>query len=88
MSAVKLLTICFILCVSVYAEEEAQQGEDFNGEFFQGMETGFFLRDTPQGYRDYECPDLPIDRSIQDTLQKFFVPIEMLLGLLNDDSIK
>ena len=52
------------------------------------METGFFLRDTPQGYRDYECPDLPIDRSIQDTLQKFFVPIEMLLGLLNDDSIK
>ena len=38
MSAVKILTICFALCVSVFADEEAkqeaQQGEDFNGEFF------------------------------------------------------
>ena len=67
MSAVKLLTLCIVLCGVALAEEE-QQGEDFNGEFFQGMETGFFLRDTPQGYKDYECPDLPIDRSIQETL--------------------
>ena len=67
MSAVKLLALCFVLCGFAYAEEE-QQGEDFNGEFFQGMETGFFLRDNPQGYKDYECPDLPIDRSIQETL--------------------
>ena len=52
------------------------------------METGFFLRDSPGGYRDYDCPELPVDAEITDVLNKFFVPIEMLLGLLNDETIK
>ena len=29
-----------------------------------------------------------MDRDLQETLNKFFVPIEMLLGLLKDDTIK
>ena len=35
--------------------------DDFENEFFQGMESGFFLRDRPDDYRDYDCPELGID---------------------------
>ena len=88
----KAVLALFVMATALFgttiAAEGESAGEDFNGEFFQGMETGFFLRDTPQGYKDYDCPELPVDRDLQETLNKFFVPIEMLLGLLKDETIK
>ena len=81
------LALLMMTVVLVVAEPTETEGEDFNGEFFQGMETGFFLRDTPQAYKDYDCPELNVDRSLTDMLNKFFVPIEMLLGLLKNEEI-
>ena len=80
------LALLLMTVVMVVAETESQ-GEDFNGEFFQGMETGFFMRDQPQAYKDYDCVPLNVDSEATDTLNKFFVPIEMLLGLLKDEEI-
>ena len=39
-AALALLMMTVVLAV---AESTETEGEDFNGEFFQGMETGFFL---------------------------------------------
>ena len=49
-----VLLIGCLMMVSVTAE---QDGVDYHGDFFQGMESGFFLRDTENGHREYECPD-------------------------------
>ena len=49
-SALLLLMACLLAGTS-YAQD------DYNGEFFQGMESGFFLRDTENGHREYDCPD-------------------------------
>ena len=51
------------------------------------MEAGFFLRDNPEGYKDYDCPELQLDRDLMSKLDKFFVPVEMLLGLLKNDEV-
>ena len=52
-SSLLLLLVCLISASSntVFAQD------DYNGEFFQGMESGFFLRDTEDGHREYDCPD-------------------------------
>ena len=52
------------------------------------MEAGFFLRDHPEGYKDYDCPELQLDRDLMSKLDKFFVPIEMLLGLLKNEEVE
>ena len=47
----KAVLALFVMATALFgttiAAESESAGEDFNGEFFQGMETGFFLRDTP-----------------------------------------
>ena len=47
----KAVLALFVMAIALFgttiAAEEDAGGEDFNGEFFQGMEQGFFLRDTP-----------------------------------------
>ena len=40
-----LVLLCCFLATVTYAQDE-EDGTDFNGDFFQGMESGFFLRDT------------------------------------------
>ena len=57
---VLLLLVSCLLLSSIQADQ-VMEGEDFKGEFFQGMETGFFLRDQPEGHREYECPDPSIN---------------------------
>ena len=54
-----LLTAFFLVTLTFAADQEVKN--DFEMEFFQGMESGFFLRDKPEGYKDYECPELAVD---------------------------
>ena len=65
MRVLLLIASCLIITSSIVA---ATEGEDFKGEFFQGMETGFFLRDTPDGHREYDCPDVSLKSDILSTL--------------------
>ena len=82
----KALVTLFVMAFALVAADEAD-GQDFNGEFFQGMEAGFFLRDNPDGYKDYDCLELNVDVDMITKLDQFFVPIEMLLGLLKNDEV-
>ena len=71
------LVLCLMM---VHAEEE--DGSDYAGEFFQGMESGFFLRDTPDGHREYECPDPNLDTEAYAKLQTFWAPIQLVVNYL------
>ena len=51
------------------------------------METGFFLRDTENGHREYECPDPAIDTNLHGQINKFLGPVQMLLGMTENDNI-
>ncbi len=48
------------------------------------METGFFLRNKPLGYRDYDCPDLVIDLQANKEITEVFAPMKMMLSLMKD----
>ena len=50
----KVLLSTIVILAGVFA----QQGVDFENDFFQGMENGFFLREDLQAYKEYECPGL------------------------------
>ena len=68
-------------------QEMGESGTDFEGDFFQGMESGFFLRDTVNGHHEYDCPD-PV--SHQDLLKKIngvLQPVTMLLGLAENEML-
>ena len=56
--------------------------DDFENEFFQGMESGFFLRDTPDGYKEYDCPDIAVDPEQVQTVNSFVQPVIMAVKLL------
>ena len=71
-----LLVLTFLLAGTSYAQD------DYNGEFFQGMESGFFLRDTPDGHREYECPDPNLDTEAYAKLQTFWAPIQLVVNYL------
>ena len=61
---------------------------DFNGDFFQGMESGFFLRDTMDGHREYDCPDPNVDNDSLKKVNSIMGPIRMLLNMVDNDYIK
>jgi len=85
----KLIILAAISTLFASANAEAATAEelDFHNEFFQGMESGFFLRDTPDAYKDYECPDLAVDTDKLKVIQAFFVPVQMVLNMLQIDSV-
>ena len=78
-----VLLISCLLSTSVFAQDD----DDFNGEFFQGMESGFFLRDTDNGHREYECPDPIMDTALLAQINKFLGPVQALLGMTEQDMI-
>ena len=65
-----------------------EEGIDFNGDFFQGMESGFFLRDTQNGHREYECPDPKTDTDALKKVNGILGPVQMLLNMMDNDDIK
>ena len=52
----KHLTALFVLAITFFAPALASAADekvDFEDEFLQGLEAGFFLRNNPTGYLDY-----------------------------------
>ena len=60
------------------------QGEDFNSDFAQGMENGFFLREDLQAYKDYDCPDLNHNEKWQGAINQVFAPIKLILSMFDN----
>ena len=87
MRALLLIVSCLLLSTATLAQQEVNDGQDFEGEFFQGMETGFFLRDTPDGHKEYECPDSSIDQDILKKINSVMGPVQMLLKLAENDML-
>ena len=83
-SALLVLLSC-MLATSVLAEDD---GIDYQGEFFQGMESGFFLRDTENGHREYDCPDPILKNDALKKVNQVLGPVQMLLNLTDNDFIK
>ena len=79
-------TVCAIALFAVFTKAEENEGTEFESDFFQGMENGFFLRDDLNAYKEYECPDLVLNESIYGQVNQVFAPIKMLLGLVNNDA--
>ena len=83
----KLLIALFAaLALTVTASADVEQ--DIESEFIQGMEAGFFSRNQPEGYRDYECPELVVNNDDQKKLKEMFGPVKMVLGLLKNKEIE
>ena len=87
-----LLFACILALTSTFVRAEAEaaddEGVDFKSEFFQGMESGFFLRDTENGHREYECPDSQVDNDRLKKVNSVMGPVQMLLNLTENDMIK
>ena len=82
------LLVSILLFSMVAAEtEEAAKGEDFKGEFLQGMETGFFLRDTKDGHLEYNCMEPSLNSDILKKVQSIFGPVQALLKLADNDMV-
>ena len=77
-----VLVLLSALCL--FSLVAAEQENDYQNEFFQGMESGFFLRDRPDDYKDYDCPDLAVDADAAEILTTIMTPIEIAMGFAND----
>ena len=87
MKVIVLIVSCLLLSTVTMAEQEVNGGTDYQGEFFQGMETGFFLRDTPDGHKEYECPEPSIDQDMIKKINAVLGPVQMLLKLAESDML-
>ena len=76
-----LMIVCLLLSSLAWAQD------DYNGEFFQGMESGFFLRDTANGHREYDCPDPTVNIDALKKVNSILGPVQMLLNLANNEII-
>ena len=78
--------LLFLSIVIMAAETTDKKGEDFNSDFFQGMENGFFLRDNLEAHKEYECPDLVVPENMIKTLENVFSPVKMVLGMVQNEA--
>merc|ERR1712010_250783 len=76
------------VCLSVTRLASAEEGMDYHSEFWQGMESGFFLRDIPNGHVEYECPDPNVDEEIAEKLKTFLAPVQMVVNMLDNEIVK
>ena len=51
------------------------------------MESGFFLRDTKDGHREYDCPDLNVDQTLIKQVNAILAPVQMLLNIADNEFI-
>ena len=49
------------------------------------METGFFLRDTADGHREYECPDPSLTSETIKKVKSIIGPVQMLVALAENE---
>ena len=68
-------------------QEMGEGGTDFEGDFFQGMESGFFLRDTTNGHHEYDCPDPNSHQDMMKKINGVLQPVTMLLGLAENEML-
>ena len=81
----KVQSTLLLILGCLFATSFAQ--EDFNGDFFQGMESGFFLRDTEDGHREYDCLDPQLDVNALKQVNSILGPVQMLLSMAQNDTI-
>ena len=88
----KQIIALFVLAITAplfaRAEEAPQEDISFEDEFLQGMEAGFFLRNNPDGYMDYQCPQLTDDNKDFKKIQEFFGPVKMIINMLKNEEIE
>ena len=81
-----LLSVCALVAIMTSPVKAFEsEGVDFNGDFFQGMESGFFQRDTQDGHREYDCPDPSIDHDAIKQINGIIGPIRMLLQMVDNE---
>ena len=51
------------------------------------MESGFFLRDTIDGHKEYDCPDPSVDSESLKKVNSILGPIRMLLNMVDNEFI-
>ena len=81
-----VLIVSFLLVATVSGEEKVEE-DNFKGEFFQGMETGFFMREAKDGHHEYECPDPSLSNEIFNKVTTVFGPVQMLLNMAKNEKL-
>ena len=56
-----MLKTLALLCVFLSIGALGLTREERDENFFKGLEQGFFLRNDPHGYKQYECPELNVN---------------------------
>ena len=82
------MKLIIALFAALICQVQASDDDSVMTEFLQGMEAGFFLRSNPEGYKDYECPELVVNNEDSKKLQELFGPVKMILGLLKNKEIE
>ena len=86
--AMSALLVCLFAPLQVRADAQDLNKNDFNGEFLQGMESGFFLRDTPDGHKEFDCPDPVLHSEAYKKFQQFWAPVQMLVNFLDNEIVR
>ena len=81
----KLLLLLAGISMALIVDEQSKEGEDFNSDFMQGMENGFLLRDNPEAYKEYECPEVTHHEDWQKKVTTYFEPVKMIVKLVSND---
>ena len=68
--------------------EQEPEGFNFKQDFLNGMESGFFLRNSELGQAEYQCPEvvLTADNDFKKA-KEFMGPVKMLIGMLNNKKV-
>ena len=76
--------LVILITTLVAAESEVLEYQD---EFLKGMEAGFFIRNQKEGHRDYQCPDVNVDKNDAKTLNDILTPVKMIIALMKNDTL-
>ena len=66
------------------SDEELEEDTQFHGEFFRGMEDGFFLRDEPSSYKAEGCEEPKMDVELLKAINAFYAPIHVIVGIMKN----
>merc|ERR1711957_1028118 len=91
MGIIMKTAICALICLSAvgYAaeDEKVNEGQDFEHEFMQGMENGFFLRDQENAHKEYECADLRQNEKMKATMGQIISGLTLILSFVGNELI-
>ena len=86
----KTVLIALLLAVVFVAAEDEKTDDvtkEYQSEFMQGMENGFFLRDQVDAHKEYECPDAAVKEQFATTINSVLGPVKMILSLAGNEVI-